>query len=349
MPAEATAEPVREERVVPFATADGIACNVINVRGASTPTKGPVLLVHGAGVRANIFRAPTRATLVDALIDAGHDVWLENWRASIDVPHNHWTLDQAAIFDHPAAVQTVLNETGSDTCKAVIHCQGSTSFMMSSVAGLLPQVDVIVSNAVSLHPQVMRLAELKLRYIVPIAGRVLGYLNPQWGRTGAPWVLPKAMLAWIALTHHECDNGVCKMASYAYGSGKPTLWRHENLNDATHDWLADEFAEVPLTFFAQIAKCVKAGRLLSVEGRPELPADLTAAAPRTEARFALLTGDKNACFKPESQQRTFEWFEGHAPGRHSMHVLPGYGHLDVFMGQDAARDTFPTIIAELER
>jgi hypothetical protein len=32
-----------------------------------------------------------------------------------------------------------------------------------------------------------------------------------------------------------------------------------------------------------------------------------------------------------------------------MHVLPRYGHLDVFMGKDAARDIFPTIIDELQR
>jgi pimeloyl-ACP methyl ester carboxylesterase len=337
------------ERVVPFTTGDGVGCNVINVRGASAPSKPPVLLVHGAGVRANIFRAPSGRTLVDALIEEGYDVWLENWRASIDVPHNHWTLDQAAVLDHPAAVQTVLRETGTDELKAVIHCQGSTSFMMSAVAGLLPEVTTIVSNAVSLHPVVSPLARLKLRYIVPPTARLVGYLNPQWGRTGAPWVLPKAMSAWVALSHRECANGVCKMASYTYGAGKPTLWRHENLNAATHDWLSDEFAEVPLTFFRQIARCVEAGRLLSVEERPELPADLTAAPPQTDARFALLTGDRNMCFLPESQRRTFHWFERHAPGRHAFHVLTGYGHLDMFMGKDAGREVFPLIIDELER
>ena len=337
------------ERVVPFGTGDGVECNVINVRGASAPSKPPVLLVHGAGVRANIFRAPSGRTLVDALIEEGYDVWLENWRASIDVPHNHWTLDQAAVLDHPAAVRTVLRETGTDELKAVIHCQGSTSFMMSAVAGLLPEVTTIVSNAVSLHPVVSPLARLKLRYIVPATARLVGYLNPQWGRTGAPWVLPKAMSAWVALSHRECANGVCKMASYTYGAGKPTLWRHENLNAATHDWLSDEFAEVPLTFFRQIARCVEAGRLLSVEGRPELPADLTAAPPQTDTRFVLLTGDRNVCFLPESQRRTFHWFERHAPGRHAFHVLAGYGHLDMFMGKDAGREVFPLIIDELER
>src|SRR5207302_98070 len=75
------------ERVVEFTAGDGLACNVINVRGPHAPAKGPVLLVHGAGVRANIFRAPSSRNLVQLLVDEGWDVWLENWRASIDIPH----------------------------------------------------------------------------------------------------------------------------------------------------------------------------------------------------------------------------------------------------------------------
>ena len=59
----------------------------------------------------------------------------------------------------------MLRETGEEHLKAVVHCQGSTSFMMSAVAGLLPQVTTIVSNAVSLHPVVPSFSEFKLRYI----------------------------------------------------------------------------------------------------------------------------------------------------------------------------------------
>ncbi len=92
-------EPYRE-RVVPFEAGDGLECNLINVQGPLDPTKGPVVLVHGAGVRANIFRAPVRETIVDALLAHGYDVWLENWRASIDLAPNLWTLDQAALYDH---------------------------------------------------------------------------------------------------------------------------------------------------------------------------------------------------------------------------------------------------------
>src|SRR5262245_48172719 len=101
----------RRERLVPFTAGDGFACQLIHVEGDRPPTRGPVLLVHGAGVRANIFRAPVDKGIVDLLLDRGFDVWLENWRASIDLPVNPWTLDQAALHDHPAAVKTVVRET----------------------------------------------------------------------------------------------------------------------------------------------------------------------------------------------------------------------------------------------
>jgi len=308
-----------------------------------------VLLVHGAGVRANIYRAPTRRTLVDVLVEEGWDVWLENWRASIDIPHNKWTLDEAAVFDHPRAVQKVIEETGADEVQAVIHCQGSTSFMMSAVAGLLPRVKSIVANAVTLHPVVPRLAEAKLRFAIPPAARVLGYLNPQWGVTGAPGVLPKALHAFVLATHRECDNDVCRLASFTYGVGFPTLWRHQNLNSETHEWLKGEFADVPLTFFKQILACVRAGHLVAVDGRPELPESFVAAPPQTDARFSFLAGESNRCFLPESQRRTHAFFERHQPGRHTAHFLPGYAHLDVFMGQRADRDVFPVIVSELEQ
>jgi len=336
------------DRVVPFSTRDGFQCNVINVRGEKVPTKPPVLLVHGAGVRANIFRAPVEVSLVDYLVSAGFDVWLENWRASIEFAPNRWNLDKAAINDHPAAVETVVRETGAEKIKAVIHCQGSTSFMMSALAGLVPKVDTIVSNAVSLHTVVPTWSKLKLTYALPLLTQVTDYLNPQWGRE-APTLAAKLVALIVRIAHHECNNPVCKQVSFTYGSGFPALWRHENLNDATHEWLSDEFAEVPMSFFSQMASCVHRGNLVSVDGSRELPADFAAQAPQTDARFAFFTGQYNRCFLPASQIRTYDWFRSHRRDYHAFYDLPNYSHLDVFMGKDAARDVFPLIVTELEK
>lgn len=346
-PQDAT-RPRHRERVVPFTATDGFQCNLINVRGPEAPTKGPLILVHGAGVRANIFRAPVQTTVVDYLVDRGYDVWLENWRASIDLPPNRWTLDQAALHDHPAAVKTVLAETGADELKAVIHCQGSTSFMMSAVAGLIPEVKTIVSNAVSLHPIVPLPSVIKMKATLPLVSLLTPFVSPRWG-VHAPTLTAKAITGLVRLTHHECDNTSCKLVSFIYGSGFPALWSHENLNDETHEWVKQEFADVPLRFFQHIRRCVSKGRLVSIEGYRELPEDFVAQPPQTDARFAFLAGSENRCFLPESQEKTFEYFDGHRKDYHTLHVLAGYGHLDVFMGKNAVRDVFPIIFDELEK
>ncbi|MEA2818499.1 MAG: hypothetical protein QOJ86_503 [Bradyrhizobium sp.] len=331
---------------VEFKASDGFPLNFIHCVGKSAQRPEPVIVIHGAGVRSGIFLPPAETTFVDALVDANYDVWLLNWRASIDLPPNEWTLEDAAVLDHPAAVRTVIERTGASSVKAVIHCQGSTSFMMSVVAGLLPEVSLVISNAVALHPLVPRLAELKSRYATAIVARFIKYLNPQWGLS-APSGWPKVIDYWVRATHHECNNPVCKHSSFTFGAGFPTLWRHENLNDATHEWLKGEFAAVPLTFFQEMGKCIAAGHLVSSGKYSQLPSNYVGQPPKTDARFVFLGGQYNACFVPEGQARTFDFFDRHAPGRHAFYELADYGHLDVFIGKNAVHDTFPLIIDEL--
>lgn len=335
------------ERIVPFTAGDGLECNLINVRGQVPPSKGPVILVHGAGVRANIFRAPVATTFVDFLVNAGYDVWLENWRASIDLPPNEWTLDQAALYDHPKAVAKVVEETGCDKVKAVIHCQGSTSFMLSAVSGLLPQVDTIVSNAVSLHPVVPKWSWFKLTFIVPLIALFTQYLDPQWDGNADSFI-GRFLYRFAKLTHHECDNPVCHQVSFYYGAGFPALWRHENLNAETHEWLREEFAKVPITFYRQIIRCVHHGSLIPYDHKESLPADPAGKPPATTARIALFAGEKNLCFLPDSQTATFRYLQKYRD-TDALHIVPEYGHLDMFMGQNAAQDVFPLMLAELDK
>jgi hypothetical protein len=334
--------------VVPFTAGDGVPLNLIHVSGERSPDKGPLLCVHGAGVRANIFRAPVETNFVDAAVDAGYDVWLENWRASIDFPPNAWTLDRAARYDHPAAVRTVAQLTGARELKALVHCQGSTSFMIAAVAGLVPEVRTILSNAVSLHPVVPARSAVKLRFAVPFAGLITPYIDARWGNVSSTLV-SQLFTTMVRATHHECDNLVCKYVSFTYGTGRPTLWSHANLNAATHDWVRQEFGACPMSFFHQMARCVTAGQLVPYESLEGLPASYVPEAPATDARIAFFTGADNICFLPESQQRTFAYFDAHRPNTHSLTVIPGYGHLDVFMGEHAARDVFPLMLQELAR
>lgn len=334
--------------VVPLAAGDGAPISLLHVRVRGLePDRGPVMVVHGAGVRAELFRPPTPRTIVDALLEEGWDVWLLNWRASIDFDPLPWTLCDAAVFDYPIAVRHILDATGAATMKAIVHCQGSTSFMMAAVAGLVPAVDTVISNAVSLHPVVPAFSAFKLSRVLPLAMPFTPYLSPGWGKRPRGR-FARALRRLVLATHWECNNPVCRMVSFQYGTGHPALWSHRHLDAATHDWISGEFAEAPMTFFDQMRQCVALGHLKKVRDHPELPDDFVAQAPKTDARFVFLAGADNLCFLAESQRRTYEFFDHHRPGRDNLHIIPGYGHLDVFLGRDAWRDTYPLILEELK-
>jgi pimeloyl-ACP methyl ester carboxylesterase len=327
-----------------FAALDGFPCSLWRLKQDGPSPEGPVLLVHGAGVSGNIFNPPTRLNLIDVLAEAGYDVWLENWRGSIACPPNQWDLDQAAVNDHPVAVKEVCRRTGSPDLKAVIHCQGSTSFMISAVKGLVPEVRTVVSNAVSLHPVVPWFSKIKLQGALPVIEAFTPFLNPHWGddpdNTVARW-----LRFMVDATHWERDTRVGKFVSFTYGTGHPALWELSNLSSPVMEWIRGEFGQVPVSFFEHIHKCVSAGQLVSSDGSVRY-ADQ---APKTEARFVFLTGKKNKCFLHESQEKSFEYFNLRRPGYHRLYEYAGYSHLDIFLGDRADQDVFPDIVRELQQ
>ena len=219
---------------------------------------------------------------------------------------------------------------------------------MSAVAGLVPEVETIVSNAVSLHPVVPEWSRIKLRTALPLLRLATDYLDCRWG-LAAPTAVARLVKALVELVHHECANPVCKQVSFTYGSGSPALWRHENLGAATHEWIKREFAWVPLAFFEQIRECVLRGRLVSVEGHRQLPEDFTAQAPRTDARFVFFAGERNLCFLAESQVRTYRFFDDLRPGFHALHVAAGLqppGHVH---RRTRGGGRLPLMVEELDR
>lgn len=343
-------DPIPQDRfeTIEFPARDGFMLNFKRLRPESGEGD-PLLLVPGTGVRANLFNPPTDNLLKD-LTKRGFDLWILNWRSSIDLPWVRYTLDDAAVLDMPSAVWELRKRTGVDKVKAVVHCQGSCAFMMAITAGLLPDVSLVISNSVALHPIMPWQARLKL----PLAVAFLNHekirgINPQWG-LHAPRLLPKILTWFINATHHECDNAVCKQTSFMYGYGHPTLWRHENLNDATHEWLKGEFGQVPMSYYGQIADSSAAGEMVSTGKYSELPPLFTAEAPQTDARCVFMTGDRNQTFLPTGMSRTFEYFDRHSPpGTHTFQKFADYGHLDVFIGEYNNRDVNPFIVDELSK
>jgi hypothetical protein len=314
--------------------------------------KGPVLLAHGAGVRAEMFYGqPRHQTLVDALLAAGYDVWALNWRGSIDLPNVPYTLDQAARFDHPVAVQEVLDRSKARSLRAVVHCQGSVSFMMAAVAGLLPRhydgrsrVSHVVSSAISLFFDVPKATWRKQQLTLPVVRRLGAGADPQWGirainATGAGLALASRLL------ERPCRNVPCQIANYIYGSGWDVLLNHDNIDDEVHAWTARELGYTPFTLIGQVAESTRNGRIVAAGPFDEdAPVTYVDAAPEVRGtRFTLLGCGLDAMFLPSGQQRTDAFLKDNKL-KSDYVMLPGYGHMDAYWGPNAHEDVFPVIL-----
>jgi len=322
----------------------------------SPGSRGPVLLVHGAGVRAEMFYGqPLGQTMVDYLLHEGYDVWIENWRASIDVPNNSYTLDRAAKFDHPAAVEKVMELTAESSegkpLRALVHCQGSVSFVMAAAAGYLRKwpISNVVSSTISLFFEVPFKTLLKQRAMLPAAAVFGTGADPQWGiRAPTP---SGGLLARISrFAEPECGNAACQIANYIYGSGPDVLLRHENVADSVHEWTSRELGYTPFSLIAQVAESCRYGHVVPGESdRAVARPSYVAREPRIGgAHFTFLGGGRDRMFLPSGQRRTAEFFKRFGLDADYVH-LDGYGHMDVFWGNAAWRDVFPVIGAGLAK
>lgn len=92
---------------------------------AAPAHRTPVVLVYAMILRPYILDLVRGRSLVEFLLDAGHDVWLVDWGD----PHPSDSgigLDAYIDASLRAAVATVTSTAGSDTVTLLGHCQGGT-------------------------------------------------------------------------------------------------------------------------------------------------------------------------------------------------------------------------------
>ncbi|RAY16666.1 alpha/beta hydrolase [Actinomadura craniellae] len=340
----------------PFSTEDGLGLSLTRFRRADCDDI--VLLLHGLTMASDMFIMPEHRNLVTCLLDEGFtDVWALDFRMSNRFPYDlethRFTLDDCALFDHPAAMAELRKHVGDRRVHVVAHCLGSVTYMMSLCAGLVDDVASMVCNSVALTPRVPLWAKYKLAYGPAMAEYVLGFsfLDPRFG--DAP-VLTRgwALSRFMSLFHRECDVRACHMLSFMWGAGRPALYEHGNLDDATHQRIADICGGVGVHYYRHVHKMVEAGRAVKYNRKEprhaDLPDDYLAGATEVQTPLLLLTGDRNKAFA-DSNVICHRWLSERMPGLHELQILPGYGHMDPFLGKNAHADVFPTIIDFLKR
>ena len=338
---------LRELRAAPpethfFATADKIPLRLLRYAGDGVP----VILVHGLGMSGRVFTTDLVDTnLVEYLREAGYDVWVLDHRASIDVPASEGDITghQVATLDLPAAVARVREITGAEGVDVVAQGFGALTLQMALADGL-QGVRSAVCMQVGLHLATPPMSRVKAGLHLPGVLRALGKQSLT-ARAGGPRDTWRAKLFDAALRavpvklQETCTSSVCRRITFMYGP----LYRHEQLNRATHDAMHELFGVTSLTLFEELARMVREGHAVRADGTSYLR-DLD----RLAIPITFIHGEDNGCFLPESTLRTYQALcEANGDADYRRRVVPGYGDVDCLIGKNAVRDVYPLILEHL--
>jgi cholesterol oxidase len=336
-----------------FSTADGLALQL--TRFARASSDDVVLIVHGLTSSSDMFMMPEHMNLVQTLLDQGFgDVWALDYRGSNRFPYNlartRFTLDDIALFDHPAALAELRRHIGPNRRIHVIaHCVGALSMAMGLFGRSVQGVSSMILNSVALTPYVPAWSKFKLAIGPWASDYLLGieYYNPSWRRQPG-WSVGNVIAFAADVVHQECNSPECHMLSFMWGSGRPALFNHANMAKETHDRLGDLFGGAPVHYYRHISKMVSSQNS-AVKFDPDnpryaaLPDNYLEHVKEIKTPILFTQGQDNRVFA-DSNIHCHARLEKIVPGRHQLHVFPGYGHQDVFMGKNVHVDVFPRMI-----
>lgn len=327
-----------------FDAADGVALRLTRFRGGR---RGPVVLSPGFGTSALAYTLDTTETnLPEHLYERGYDVWVLDYRASpaLASASSQFTLDDIARFDYPAAVQKVRDVSGAESVQIVAHCVGSLTLLMSLGLGLRG-VRSAVASQVTLHPRAGALNEFRAGIYTGNVLQALGVdtltTEPADDPSLAESLYDRALALYPA-GEEPCDRPFCRRVMFIYGE----VYDHDRLNEATHDHLHEAFGVANLTALTHITKILREDHAVSMDGEHDYLDDVSG----LRVPIAFVHGEANRLFLPEGSRITYEHLrEVNGDGYYTRHVIPGYAHMDCFIGTDAARDVYPVLTAELDR
>ena len=343
---------------IPFTTEDKLGLSML--RFTRGPCDDAILIIHGLTTSSDMFIMPEHKNLVSYLLDHGFtDVFTVDFRMSNRHPYNlaphRYNFDDCALYDFPAAIAAMRRRIGDRRIHVICHCLGAVSFLMSLFGGAVAVKDIssVIANSAGLTPRVPPWSRFKLTVAPFLLEKVMGFPYIGGGFATAPTLRQRLLSRINSLIHRECDVPECHMLSLMWGSGFPALYNHDNLHEVTHRRSGDLYGGTAVHYYRHVRKMVRAGNR-AVKYAPHdprydrLPDDYLANARYITTPILFVTGADNRVFT-DSNIVCHRTLDELAPGRHSLHVFPGYGHQDVFMGKHCDRDVFPVFVDHLAR
>ncbi|MFF5483143.1 alpha/beta hydrolase [Streptomyces sp. NPDC012935] len=345
-------DPARVEEI-PFHTSDGLRLGLTRI---DTGDRGrpAVLLLHGHTASADMFLLPETRNLVDVLLDAGYEPWLLDWRGSCRLPYNEtgrrYTYDDVALYDIPEAVRHIRTRIGERPLFAVAHCIGSLTLSLSMTAGLVPGLAGVVSQGVFLTPKLAGRTSLRMTLAGELLKSRIDHIPVDFRKVG----LRSKYTPLFALASRKatCPDPTCQILhNSAWGTGA-SLFVHEHLTDTTHNRLADLLGPAPLWILPHLRRIELARTVVRWHDTDQryraLPQNALDAAARIDTPVLLLAGSENGLWL-DSQELCRDVLAHRQPQLDVTYTeIPGYGHLDTFLGRGAALDVFGHILDFLD-
>jgi alpha-beta hydrolase superfamily lysophospholipase len=346
-------DPTRVEEI-PFRAGDGVRLGLTRV-AADTPDRPAVLLLHGHTASADMFLLPETRNLVDVLLDDGYEPWLLDWRGSCRLPYNEtgqrYTYDDVALYDIPEAVAHIRARIGDRPLFAVAHCIGSLTLSLSMTAGLVPGLAGVVSQGVFLTPKLAGRTSLRMTLAGELLKSRIDHIPVDIRKVGL-WSKYTPLFA-LASRGASCPDPTCQILhNSAWGTGA-SLFVHEHLTATTHDRLAELLGPAPLWILPHLRRIELARTVVRWHDTDlryrSLPQNALDAAARIDTPVLLLAGSENGLWQ-DSQKLCHDVLARRQPQLDVTYTeIPGYGHLDTFLGRGAALDVFGHILEFLEQ
>ncbi|RFU30772.1 hypothetical protein B7463_g5567, partial [Scytalidium lignicola] len=328
------------DETIQIVASDGVQ-TILHKWNSVNPTveRKTLFMVPGAAVDHQIYALPTIETnAVNYFTRAGYDVYVTVHRiCMLMVAENNWTTYDSRL-DFRACLEWIRAEQKSEeSIYTIAHCMGSVAFSCGLLDGTIPAhwIKGISCSQVFMNPIWAPLNMAKVK-IGPIS------FDRLYKMTGGNW--------WSCSSSTE-DSLFQRAVSQVLRFYPDTrLWNHRNLNEATHRQINRFFGGVNMTLLHLL---MQMGHRGFVTSNAPLFNNLTTPANVRRLKgipIFLFSGSENHVLTPAATNRTYEILtDTFGADNYGRREVPGYGHLDCWMGREAYKDVYPMVREQVDR